>query len=113
MCPMSQQQPRPAPASTYSALNGAAPREPADNMPPDPDTARLASETERLTALKGALWASFQAEPASAERAPIVDFTMAYTDALRLELRLRAAGKQSKAESHTRRAMARAGLKGI
>lgn len=71
----------------------------------------LAHETERLGALKGALWASFQADPASAVRAPIVDVTVAYTDALRLELKLRAAGKQTKADAQVRRAMARAGIK--
>lgn len=108
--------PGPAPASPYSALNGAQPAgrdEATGGAVPaaDPEAALLATETERLGALKGALWASFQSAPASAVRAPIVDVTMAYTDALRMELKLRAAGKQTKADANARRAMARAGFK--
>jgi hypothetical protein len=108
---MTAQQPRPPP--TYASLNGSTSRsEPATEAAPvDPETSRLASETERLGALKGALWASFQADPTSAVRAPIVDVTVAYTDALRLELKLRAAGKQTKADAQARRAMTRAGFK--
>ncbi len=109
---MSSHQPRPA-SAPYATLNGSAEREPVESVQPDPETNRLSSETERLAALKGALWASFQAEPASVERPPIVDVTMAYTDALRLELRLRSAGKQSKADAAARRAVARATLKGV
>jgi hypothetical protein len=96
--------PHSKPAQTpYAALNGAAAdgREDAgrqhasarDAAATDGETARWSAETERLAALKGALWASFQAEPASVVRAPIVDLTMAYTDALRMELKLRAVGK--------------------
>jgi hypothetical protein len=98
--------PHPKPAQTpYAALNGVTPDGREGAGPPnsgardthvsaaDGETARWSAETERLAALKGALWASFQAEPASVVRAPIVDLTMAYTDALRMELKLRAVGK--------------------
>ncbi|MBX9683030.1 MAG: hypothetical protein K2X41_04500 [Hyphomicrobium sp.] len=105
-CEASLNAPHPKPAQTpYAALNGAAAdgREDAGRQQAgardaaataaDGETARWSAETERLAALKGALWASFQAEPASVVRAPIVDLTMAYTDALRMELKLRAVGK--------------------
>ena len=106
---MSSPQQRPA---SYTTLNGTTARDDsASPAPADPDGALLATETERLGALKGALWASFVAEPATAVRAPIVDVTMAYTDALRLELKLRAAGKQSKADAQVRRTLSRAGFK--
>lgn len=92
----------PTPASAYSAL-GAASGEPrsddarAGAAKVEAETAHLAAETERLAALKGALWASFQAAPMSPVRAPIVDLTMAYTDALRLELKLRASAREERA----------------
>ena len=92
--PVSATHPKPAP-SPYAALNGARDDQmQAAPLAADPETARLAAETDRLAALKRALWESFQVAPQSPVRAPIVDVTMAYTDALRLELRLRAAGKK-------------------
>lgn len=80
--------------SPYAALNAARSGAPADTTPADAEAARLVAETERLATLKRALWESFQVAPQSPVRAPIVDVTMAYTDALRLELRLRAAGRK-------------------
>lgn len=77
----------------------------------DAEAAHLAAETERLGALKGALWASFQAAPMSPVRAPIVDLTMAYTDALRLELKLRAAGKEQR--SAAAKALAKSGIRSL
>ena len=92
--------PGPAPASPYNALHGSEGQPHAGGAPaalsPDAETVHLAAETERLGALKGALWASFQAAPMSPVRAPIVDLTMAYTDALRLELKLRASAKEQR-----------------
>lgn len=92
--------PGPAPASPYNALHGSTGQPQADGtrtaVSAEAETAHLAAETERLGALKGALWASFQAAPASPVRAPIVDLTMAYTDALRLELKLRASAKEQR-----------------
>lgn len=80
--------------SPYAALNGARSGASAEAAPADAEAARLVAETERLATLKRALWESFQVAPQSPVRAPIVDVTMAYTDALRLELRLRAAGQK-------------------
>ena len=113
--------PHPKPAQTpYASLNSAAADGREDTARPQPstrdapatadgETARWSAETERLAALKGALWASFQAEPASVVRAPIVDLTMAYTDALRMELKLRAAGKSP---GPSVRLAAKAGVRG-
>lgn len=108
--------PGPAPASPYTALHGAhagqsdgvAARAPVAG---DAESSHLAAETERLGALKGALWASFQAAPMSPVRAPIVDLTMAYTDALRLELKLRAAGKEQR--SAAAKALAKSGVRAL
>lgn len=99
---MNAQSPKtgPASASPYNALHGTAAQPQSDStraaVSAETESAHLAAETERLGALKGALWASFQASPMSPVRAPIVDLTMAYTDALRLELKLRAAGKEQR-----------------
>lgn len=109
--------PGPAPASAYTALHGVhssaqqdgvAARSPGTG---DAETMHLAAETERLGALKGALWASFQAAPMSPVRAPIVDLTMAYTDALRLELKLRAAGKEQR--SAAAKTLAKSGVRSL
>ncbi len=110
--------PGPAPASVYSAMNdtsaareaGTARAAP-DAAPVSAEAAHLAAETERLCALKGALWASFQAAPMSPVRAPIVDLIMAYTDALRLELKLRAAGKEQR--SAAAKALAKSGIRSL
>lgn len=80
--------------SPYAALNGARTGASANATPADAEAARLVAETERLATLKRALWESFQVAPQSPIRAPIVDLTMAYTDALRLELKLRASAKE-------------------
>lgn len=107
--------PSPAPASAYTALHSSHTAAPSDGVaaraPADAETAHLATETERLGALKGALWASFQAAPMSPVRAPIVDLTMAYTDALRLELKLRAAGKEQR--SAAAKALAKSGVRSL
>lgn len=44
-------------------------------------------------------------------RAPIVDMTMAYTDALRLELKLRAAGKEQR--SAAAKVLAKSGIRSV
>lgn len=109
--------PKPGPASPYTALNGAHSAGTADGVGArapvvaDAETAHLAAETERLGALKGALWASFQAAPMSPVRAPIVDLTMAYTDALRLELKLRASAKEQR--SAAAKVLAKSGIRSL
>lgn len=107
----------PAPASPYTALHGSHATGTSEGgvargpVIGDAEAAHLAAETERLGALKGALWASFQAAPMSPVRAPIVDLTMAYTDALRLELKLRAAGKEQR--SAAAKALAKSGIRSL
>jgi hypothetical protein len=115
--PLTATQPKPGPTTHYSALHGStlAGRDngsarDAAPVSVDCETERLTDETERLAALKGALWASFQAAPMSPVRAAIVDLTMAYTDALRMELKLRAAGKAPSSGS-TARFAAKAGVR--
>lgn len=107
--------PGPAPASPYNALHGSTGRPQAGEaqaaLSPDTETVHLAAETERLGALKGALWASFQAAPMSPVRAPIVDLTMAYTDALRLELKLRASAKEQR--SAAAKALAKSAIRSV
>ena len=113
--PMTDPPPKTSPASSYAVLNGGstehAPAPTAATPRPDDETALLAAETERLGSLKGALWASFQAAPMSPIRAPIVDLTIAYTDALRLELKLRAAGKEQR--SAAAKALAKSGVRAL
>lgn len=103
---------KPAP-SPYAALNGARRDAAADALPADADAeaARLGAETERLAALKRALWDSFQVAPQSPVRAPIVDLTMAYTDALRLELKLRASAKEQR--SAAAKVLAKSGIRSM
>ena len=108
---MSVQQPRTA---TYAPLNGSAARDepavkPAGAAPVDAEAALLAAENERLASLKDALWQTFQVSPLNPIRAPIVDLTMAYTDALRLQLKLRAAGKEQRAVAA--KALAKSGIR--
>ena len=50
---------------------------------------RYAAEREQLAQLRAALWAAFEAGP-GAVPSSLVDLTMAYTSALRLELNLMA-----------------------
>ena len=45
-------------------------------------------ESEKLAQLRAALWQAFQAGPAVALPAALIDLTVAYTSALRLELNL-------------------------
>lgn len=105
---------RTSPASPYSAL-GAAPEARQDEIKrvggeAEAEAALLRAETERLALLKKAMWESFQAAPLSPVRAPVIDLVMAYTDALRLELKLRASAKGGKA-AEAIKSMARAGVK--
>ena len=48
------------------------------------------AEAEKLKALREALWAAFEAGPAAGLPNSLIDLTMAYTGALRLQLNLRA-----------------------
>lgn len=55
-------------------------------------------EADKLRHLRGALWAAFEAGPAAGLPNTLIDLTMAYTGALRLQLNLTAL-----AARHTKR----------
>ena len=57
----------------------------AHDMPPADGFGR---EAEKLEQLRAALWAAFEAGPAAGIPATLIDLTIAYTNALRLELNL-------------------------
>ena len=82
---------RPGPATPYAALRGSdtagALPDPAVQNEPAKD---FAVEADRLQALRGALWTAFEAGPAAGLPNTLIDLTMAYTGALRLQLTLRA-----------------------
>jgi hypothetical protein len=48
----------------------------------------FAAEAEKLKQLREALWAAFEAGPAAGLPNTLIDLTMAYTNALRLQLNL-------------------------
>ena len=48
----------------------------------------FAQETEKLQALRQALWAAFEAGPDGGVPTTLIDLTIAYTNALRLQLNL-------------------------
>lgn len=50
----------------------------------------LVSEGHKLKALREALWAAFEAGPSAGLPNTLIDLTMAYTGALRLQLNLKA-----------------------
>ena len=85
----------PGAATPYAALrNGDAAGPPASGASVEAsgsDTAGdFAAEGEKLKALRDALWAAFEAGPAAGLPNTLIDLTMAYTGALRLQLSLRA-----------------------
>jgi len=58
------------------------------------------AEAEKLKALREALWSAFEAGPAAGLPNTLIDLTMAYTGALRLQLNLRAlAARQTKPQA--------------
>jgi hypothetical protein len=88
---------KPYERASYATLNngddGAAPAQPslltvpkAANEPASSDY--YAQEAGKLEQLRGALWEAFQSGPAVSIPAALIDLTVAYTSALRLELNL-------------------------
>lgn len=55
-----------------------------------PEAMELAAEGDKLKALREALWSAFEAGPAAGLPNTLIDLTMAYTSALRLQLNLKA-----------------------
>ncbi|MEQ1694811.1 MAG: hypothetical protein ABL901_03125 [Hyphomicrobiaceae bacterium] len=62
----------------------------------------FADEAEKLEQLRAALWAAFQAGPEGGLPATLIDLTMAYTTALRLELSLLGLAKPRAGPAGTR-----------
>ena len=56
----------------------------------------FAHEAERLAHLREALWAAFEAGPAAGIPTTLIELTIAYTNALRLELNLMGLGQPRK-----------------
>lgn len=91
----SSQQRKPYDTTPYATLRGsdAAPGEP---KPPSPDERKKTAaesefdaETDKLRQLRAALWAAFEAGPEAGLPNTLIDLTIAYTNALRLQLNLR------------------------
>lgn len=59
----------------------------------------FALEAGKLEQLRAALWQAFQSSPAISLPAPLIDLTIAYTNALRLELSLLGCSKPSSTHS--------------
>lgn len=86
---------KPYDPTSYAALQSREVTEsqaPPVKAPPVPPliagTDGFADEAEKLEQLRAALWAAFQAGPEGGLPATLIDLTMAYTNALRLELSL-------------------------
>lgn len=82
---------KPSDATPYAALRSAAGTHP-DRQAPQPASpaSDLQMETERLRALREALWGAFEAGPAAGLPNTLIDLTIAYTGSLRLQLNLKA-----------------------
>jgi hypothetical protein len=100
---------RPGNTAPYATLRGAdgstaqsaASQEPIARSQPAKD---FAAEADKLEALRGALWDAFEAGPAAGLPNTLIDLTMAYTGALRLQLNLRAVAARELAP-HTKAAL--------
>ena len=103
----SSQQRKPHDTTPYATLRGsdAAPGEP---KPPSPEErtktaaeSEFDAETDKLRQLRGALWAAFEAGPEAGLPNTLIDLTIAYTNALRLQLNLKAvSARQLQSKPH-------------
>lgn len=92
---------KPYEATPYAALrcsDAAVTPEPKPAATADPFVSAIAhdyyvEEADKLEQLRAALWAAFQAGPSACIPMPLIDLTIAYTNALRLELNLIAGAK--------------------
>ena len=91
----SSQQRKPYDTTPYASLRGAdagddAPKAArSDERARDIAASEFAAEADKLKALREALWAAFEAGPAAGLPNTLIDLTIAYTNALRLQLNLR------------------------
>ena len=91
----SSQQRKPYDTTPYASLRGTdsvddapKPTKP-DERARDMAAQEFAAEADKLKALREALWAAFEAGPAAGLPNTLIDLTIAYTNALRLQLNLR------------------------
>ena len=91
----SSQQRKPYDTTPYASLRGADRVDDAPQATKTDERARdvaaqeFAAEADKLKALREALWAAFEAGPAAGLPNTLIDLTIAYTNALRLQLNLR------------------------
>ena len=91
----SSQNRKPYDTTPYASLRGADSVEDAPKATKPDDRAKdmaaqeFAAEVDKLKALREALWAAFEAGPVAGLPNTLIDLTMAYTNALRLQLNLR------------------------
>ena len=91
----SSQNRKPYDTTPYASLRGADSVEDAPKATKPDDRAKdmaaqeFAAEVDKLKALREALWAAFEAGPAAGLPNTLIDLTIAYTNALRLQLNLR------------------------
>ena len=88
------QQRKPYDAAPYASLrSGEAGPEPKSSASDDraltAATSEFDAEAEKLRQLRLALWAAFEAGPAAGLPNTLIDLTIAYTNALRLQLNLK------------------------
>lgn len=77
---------KPFDAQTYAALRSS---DAARSEPPTNADADLVTESERLGALRDALWSAFEASPSAELPNVLIDLTIAYTNSLRLQLSMK------------------------
>lgn len=85
---------KPHDATPYASLRqsdaGVGAKQASASEPRSHDAANdFAAEAEKLKQLREALWAAFEAGPAAGLPNTLIDLTMAYTNALRLQLNLK------------------------
>lgn len=83
---------KPYDAAPYASLrsNSASEQASASPTPVESTQNDIAAEGTKLKALREALWAAFEAGPDAGLPNTLIDLTMAYTGALRLQLNLKA-----------------------
>lgn len=81
---------KPYDAAPYASLRGSESQEQKAPQQRNAEASELAVEQDKLKALREALWSAFEAGPAAGLPNTLIDLTMAYTNALRLQLNLKA-----------------------
>ena len=91
----SSQQRKPYDTTPYASLRGVdasagdPKRAPTDERATSSAVSEFDAEAEKLRRLRAALWAAFEAGPEAGLPNTLIDLTIAYTNALRLQLNLK------------------------